>query len=108
MRRTAPRPLALALSELEEQLRPATALADVQAAWREAAGPVIAREAEPVAERDGVVELACRSSVWAQELDLMALELTARLNAAIGREAVRSLRCVAVRRGGGRHARGRR
>ena len=57
-----------------------------------------------MAERDGVVELACRSSVWAQELDLMALDLTARLNAAIGRDAVRSLRCVAVRRGGGRHA----
>ena len=104
MRRTAPRPLACALSELEERLRPATVLAEVQAAWGEAAGPGIAREAEPVAERDGVVELACRSSVWAQELDLMALELTARLNAAIGRDAVRSLRCVAVRRGGGRDA----
>ena len=104
MRRPAPRPLAFALSELEEQLRPATALADVQGAWRRAAGPVIAREAEPVAVRDGVVELACKSSVWAQELDLMSLELTERLNAAIGHDAVRSLRCVAVRRGGGRHA----
>lgn len=98
MRRTAPRPLAVALDELQERLRPATVLAEVQAAWPEAAGAGIAREAEPVAERDGVVELACRSSVWAQELDLMGLELTARLNAVLGREAVRALRCVAVRR----------
>jgi predicted nucleic acid-binding Zn ribbon protein len=104
VRRTAPRPLAFALSELEEQLRPATALAEIQAAWPRAAGAAIAREAGPVAERDGVVELACRSSVWAQELDLMALELTDRLNSELGRDAVRSLRCVAVRRGGGRNA----
>ena len=37
-RRTAPRPLSFALSELEERLRPATVLAEVQAAWPEAAG----------------------------------------------------------------------
>jgi predicted nucleic acid-binding Zn ribbon protein len=104
VRRTAPRPIGLALSDLEERLRPATLLAEIQAAWPEAAGPGIAREAEPVAERDGVVELACRSSVWAQELDLMALELTGRINAVVGRDAVRSLRCVAVRQGGGRRA----
>ena len=33
------------------------------------------REAEPVSERDGIVTVACRSAVWAQELDLMTGEL---------------------------------
>ena len=98
MRRHAPRPIAVALGDLRERLAPATVLAEVQAVWPRAAGPGIAREAEPVAERDGVVEIACRSSVWAQELDLMTVELTGRLNDEIGRSAVRSLRCVAVRR----------
>jgi len=31
--------------------------------------------------------------VWAQELDLMAGELIPRLNAALGEQAVRELRC---------------
>jgi len=31
--------------------------------------------------------------VWAQELDLMAEQLTAGVNAALGSEAIRELRC---------------
>ena len=49
----------------------------------------------PPAERDGVVTVTCASAVWAQELDLMAPELVARLNAALG--AARGAR-AAVRR----------
>ncbi len=94
MRRRAPRPLAPALEELRDRLAPRTVLADVQAAWPAAVGAAIAREARPVGERDGVVEVACRSAVWAQELDLMALDLLARINTAVGREGVRGLRCV--------------
>jgi hypothetical protein len=34
--------------------------------------------------------------VWAQELDLMGPELVARLNAALGADTLRALRCSAA------------
>ena len=96
MRRTSPRPLGLALAELSEQLAPATALAAIQSAWPAAVGPAIAAQAQPVSERAGTVTVACRSAVWAQELDLMSAELIERLNQALGRPAVKALRCTAT------------
>ena len=94
MSRRAPRPLASALAPLQEALAPVTLLAAVQRAWPEAAGAAIAREAAPVAERGGVVTIACSASVWAQELDLMAPLLIEKLNAAVAPAEVRRLRCV--------------
>ena len=47
------------------------------------AGATVAAEAVPVAERDGLVTVACRSATWAQELDLLQLDLIERLNAAV-------------------------
>lgn len=96
MRRSAPRPLALALDELRERLAPATPLAAIQRAWPEVAGPAIAREATPVSERSGVVTVSCRSAVWAQELDLLSPRLVEGLNEALGGGSVRALRCVAT------------
>jgi len=96
MRRLAPRPLALALAEVSEQLAPATALAAVQGAWPAAVGEAIAAQAQPVAERGGRVTIACRSAVWAQELDLMSVDVIERLNQALGRPAVKALRCTAT------------
>ena len=96
MRRAAPRPLAGAVESLAAGLEPATALGAVQRVWPEVVGEVIAAEARPTAERGGVVTVSCQAAVWAQELDLMAPELVDRLNATLGREAVRSLRCVAT------------
>jgi predicted nucleic acid-binding Zn ribbon protein len=93
VRRRAPRPAALAVEDLRERLAPRTTLALVQAAWPAAVGEAIAREARPVRERQGVVEVACSSAVWAQELDLMGPSLTERLNASLGARSVRSLRC---------------
>ena len=52
----------------------------MQLHWPGVAGPAIAAEATPVAERERVVIIACRSAVWAQELDLMGPELLDRLN----------------------------
>lgn len=101
MRRRAPRGLGDALGRLQSSLAPATPLAEVQRVWPQAVGELIAREAAPVSERGGVVTVACRASVWASELDLMAAIVIARLNAAIGRDAVKRLRCVTGRRGGG-------
>jgi predicted nucleic acid-binding Zn ribbon protein len=70
-RRRAPRPLATAIGEALERAEPATLLAAVQSAWPGAVGEAIAREATPVAERAGIITVACSSSAWAQELDLL-------------------------------------
>jgi predicted nucleic acid-binding Zn ribbon protein len=53
-----------------------------------------AKEATPVSERSGTVTFACRSSVWAGELSLMAEDLKGRLNAALGDRSVTDLRFV--------------
>jgi predicted nucleic acid-binding Zn ribbon protein len=62
-----------------ERVEPATLLAAVQRAWSPAVGEAIAAEASPVSERDGVVTVACRSSTWAQELELLASQIVAGL-----------------------------
>ena len=63
-----------------------------EAADMAAAKEAFARAAEPVAERDGVITVACDSAVWAQELDLLSERVVEALNGAIGRPAVRRLR----------------
>ena len=98
MRRRAPVPIAGAVERLAAQLEPLTPLAAVQRAWPDAVGPVVAAECSPVGERAGTVTVACRSAVWAQELTLLAPELTARLNAVLGPGSVTGLRCTATRR----------
>ena len=95
MRRRAPRSVSLALADLTAELAPATTLARVQAAWRDVAGPAVGVEAQPVSERGGTVTIACRSSVWAQELGLMSPDLLEGLNAALSDGAgVTALRFV--------------
>ena len=102
MRRRAPRPIGEAVSALQRSLAPATPLAEVQRVWAAAVGPMVAREAAPVSERGGTVTVACSSATWANELSLMAPTMIEQLNAAIGRPAVRRLKCVTGTRGGGR------
>jgi predicted nucleic acid-binding Zn ribbon protein len=93
MRRLAPRPLRLALERTAGMAAPAGLLPRVQAVWKEVAGAVVADEAEPVSEKDGVVTIACRSAVWAQELELLRRDLEARLNARLaGADEVVELR----------------
>jgi predicted nucleic acid-binding Zn ribbon protein len=92
MRRRGPRPVGIALDGFTAAIAPATLLAEVQRAWTRAAGEAFAQAAEPVAERDGVITVACASAVWAQELDLLSERVVAALNEAIGRPAVRRLR----------------
>jgi predicted nucleic acid-binding Zn ribbon protein len=84
VRRPAPRPLRRALDEALSHAAPTSLLARVQAAWGEVAGPAVAEEATPVAERDGTVTVACRSAVWAQELELLGADLATRLNSRLG------------------------
>jgi predicted nucleic acid-binding Zn ribbon protein len=91
--RAAPRMLSVALEGLTASIAPATTLARVQEIWDRAAGPAIAASARPTAERDGVLTVTCAAAVWAQELDLMAVELIPRINGALGEQAIRELRC---------------
>ena len=95
MRRRAPRPVAAALDGITAALAPATLLAEVQRVWPAAAGDAFAQASEPVSERDGVVTVACASAVWAQELDLLSERVLERLEAELGRRAVRRLRAQA-------------
>jgi predicted nucleic acid-binding Zn ribbon protein len=94
MRRLAPRALSTALEGVVRDVAPATLLARVQAVWTEVAGERLAAAAAPVSERDGVVTVACRSSVWAHELDLLAPDLLRRLEGALGAPLVTKLRFV--------------
>jgi predicted nucleic acid-binding Zn ribbon protein len=90
-----PRRIGSALDRLVAERTPRTLLAEVQTAWPEVAGAAIAARAEPVAERDGRVTIACESGAWAQELELMGEPLLERIATAIGPDRVRSLRFTA-------------
>ncbi|MGI8412995.1 MAG: DUF721 domain-containing protein [Solirubrobacteraceae bacterium] len=92
MRRRAPRPLSSALEALTARLAPATLLGEVQRVWAQAAGEALAREAEPVSERDGTVTLRCSSATWMQEIDLMGPALVAQLNECLGGDRVTGVR----------------
>ncbi len=98
MRRRGPRPLDEALGRLASSVAPLTPLARIQSVWADAVGAVIAEHAEPLRERAGVLTVLCRQSVWAQEITLMGVELTARLNAALGEEVVRQIRTTSTPR----------
>ena len=64
------------------------------------AGAAIAAEAAPVSERAGTVTFACRSAVWASELDLLAPDLLERLNAALGEAERAPVKALRFRVGG--------
>jgi predicted nucleic acid-binding Zn ribbon protein len=94
--RRSPRAVALPLDRIRDDLAPQTLLADAQRAWRQAVGDTIAAEARPTTERGGTLTVACSASVWAQELDLMAPTILARLNSCLREGEITRLRCVAV------------
>jgi predicted nucleic acid-binding Zn ribbon protein len=87
VRRRAPRPLRQALEDALGQAAPAGLLARVQAVWSAVAGAVVAEESTPVSERHGTVTIACRSAVWAQELELLGADLAERLNARLAADS---------------------
>jgi len=106
MRRRAPRPLGIALEELTARLAPATLLGEVQRVWEAAAGPQIAREAQPVSEREGTVTLQCATATWMQEIELMGPLLVQGLNEQLGGTRVTAVRATMSGRRGPPRARG--
>lgn len=95
MSRAAPRPFSTALRDLTATLAPTTPLARVQGTWEQAVGPAVAAAARPASVREGTLTVICESSVWAQELDLMAGDLLPRINSALGEQIIAALRCRA-------------
>jgi predicted nucleic acid-binding Zn ribbon protein len=88
-----PRKLAQAIAELRRETAPPTLLAKVQERWSDAVGSPVAEETTPVAERDGIVTVCCRSAVWTAELSMLAGTLLEGLNARLeGGCRVRALR----------------
>ena len=96
LHRRSPRPVAIPLDRVRDDLAPQTLLASVQRAWPDAVGAMIAAEATPTSERGGTVTISCSASVWAQELDLMGPAIVERLNGLLGEGEITRLRCVAV------------
>jgi predicted nucleic acid-binding Zn ribbon protein len=93
-RRSQPHSIAGAIASIRDAAQPATRLAAVLAAWPDAVGERIAAEAQPVAEREGVVTVACRAATWAQELDLLGDELLERLRERLPDGTLERLRFV--------------
>jgi predicted nucleic acid-binding Zn ribbon protein len=83
MRRVAPRSLRAVLPAAIGSAGPQTLLARVQTLWPEVAGAALAAATTPVSEREGVVTVACESSLWAHELDLLQRDLVERLGEAL-------------------------
>ncbi len=96
--RRSPRSLGSALDRVRDQLAPQTLLSEVQRVWPATVGKAIASEAQPSAERGGVLTVSCSASVWAQELDLMAPAILERLNQVLSSGRIDRLRCVALPR----------
>ena len=72
---------------------PAAGMAELVEAWPLAVGEAIARNAWPARlARDGTLNVATSSSAWAFELGLLAAEICARLQQALGDAAPRRLR----------------
>lgn len=69
------------------------AIAEIVAAWPEAVGELIARNAWPARiARDGTLHVTTSSSTWAFELGLLESDIRARLAAALGKRAPEGLR----------------
>ena len=79
MGRRQPRRVADAVADALSEAAPRTLLGSVQSVWPQAVGEAIAAQAQPVAERDGVVTVACKSATWAQELQLLGDELVQKI-----------------------------
>jgi predicted nucleic acid-binding Zn ribbon protein len=98
-RRRAPRQAGEAFRVVRERAAPKTGLAAAQAAWTEALGERLAEVATPISERSGTLTVECVDGVWAQELDLMQVQLLERLREALGERAPEALK-FRVARGG--------
>ena len=84
--------------EVERELarggsKAALPLSEITAAWPQAVGEAVARQAWPLRlGRDGTLHVATSSATWAFELDRLSPEIGERLSALVGAAAPRKLR----------------
>lgn len=92
-RNDAPTPLADVLRAVLERLPDASRLADHElwTHWDAVVGPTIAAHARPHRLQRGVLTVSVDAPEWMQELQFQKQDLRERLNARIGRPAVRDL-----------------
>jgi len=92
-RRTAPLRLGDVLRAALARLPIAQRLADhaLWAHWDDVVGPTLARHARPARLRGGVLMVAVDSPEWMQEIQFLKHDLRTRLNARLGRAAVREM-----------------
>lgn len=95
--RAGPRDLRTALDRIVARTEPQTPLARLQRVWPQVVGEHVAAHAVPTAvSADGVATVTCDTAVWAQEVDLLAADLLAGVEAVLGAGTVRRLRCQAT------------
>lgn len=59
--------------------------------WDAVVGPTLARHAQPLRLRRGILSVEVDSAEWMQELQFLKQELRERLNARLGRPVVRDI-----------------
>jgi len=91
-RSPSPKPIGRLARDFSATVAPQTPLAAIQAIWDEAVGERIAAVTEVVEEREGLVTVECSTAVWAQELELMAPRISARIADRLGGEGPEKLR----------------
>ena len=89
----APLPLSGLLQALIGELGVEERLAQTRVllAWEEAAGPLVAAQAQPLRITRGRLELAVPSATWRNQLSFMKHDLLLRLNHVAGEEVIRDL-----------------
>ncbi|HEY7707933.1 MAG TPA: DUF721 domain-containing protein [Gaiellaceae bacterium] len=88
-----PEPIADEVRRELERFGAPGAIADVVAAWPDAVGPSISRNAWPARiGRDGTLHVSTSSSAWAFELGLLEAQLRERLDEALGERAPKRLK----------------
>ncbi len=62
------------------------------AKWKSVVGSHIAASTIPEAVRDGILFVACKSSMWSSELSLHKDDIVKRLNEAVGKAVIKDIR----------------
>lgn len=89
---SAPEPLETVLDRAGENRFARRQLPIPLAVWRQAVGPRIADKARPIALERGVLVIKVTTSVWANELSMLAPKILEKLGALVPHLSIKSLR----------------
>lgn len=95
IRRRAPRSINTSIEKLVQQVRPNSALTNVQAVWEEIVGPQIHSVTKLIRVRNGELLVQCESSLWANEISLLSAQIILKINRFIPtNESIQKIRCT--------------